>query len=324
MTAERVWPPVGLEARHTVCVALRARPSELGTYLYWSQRRIQQVAQDNSIRLDGFRRWSVASSNIPLVQFQLNSSDRTTRTRYEVARKVSKALGAMPDEAFAAPPPAAFAAGTGTIEFTRYIGVAPRPEVLLHARTQDAEARRVDVVLFGSLDNTGFRPADTVEEGWTSSAFWAVRNLLASRGREHGWGDDQEMGIEALKIALRQGMSGTNGAQFGPPSTRGYTLARARNCEWLGVVYLDVELDHARWSLDREPGMEDAHRIIVGAPLWARTTATAVTRYWLRRCWWRLRRRRQRRIVPGHALRLPASHAPLSLPGGRCNPPQAE
>ncbi|RNL73175.1 hypothetical protein EBF04_23900 [Streptomyces sp. I6] len=270
----------------------RATPGASGTYLYWSSRRVEKVAQDNGIQLDRFRRWSVTSPSIPFVpQLQFGSSERRARTRYEVAQQVSRALGSLPQKAFTSPPPALFAGGTGTVEFARYIGADLSPEVVLHTRAQDAAGRRVDVVMFGSLDNTEFRTTDTVEEGWTSSAFWAVRNLLASRGREHGWGDDQEMGMEALKIALRQG---TTGLDTSDASTRGFTLARAQNCQWCAVVYLDVELDHDRWLLDREPGMEDAHRIVVGAPLWARTgTDGNLRRYWprQRRSLWRRRAR---------------------------------
>ncbi|WP_411573636.1 hypothetical protein [Streptomyces fradiae] len=270
--------------RHPVLVTPRATPNAPGTYLYWSARRIEKVAQDNGIQLDRFRRWSLTSPSVPFVpQLQLGNSERTTRTRYEVAQKISRALGDRPAKAFTMPPPAPFAAGTGTVEFARYIGADPKPEVLLHTRTQDAAGRRVDVVMFGSLDNTEFRTSDTVEDGWTSSAFWAVRNLLASKGREHGWGDGQEMGMEALKIALQQGSSGPD-TNPNDPSSRGFTLARAQHCQWCAVVYLDVELDHDRWFLENEAGMEDAHRIVVGAPLWARTgSGGSLTRYWPRR-----------------------------------------
>lgn len=83
------------------------------------------------------------------------------------------------------------------MEFALYSGAAPRPEVLLHTRDRDAAGRRVDIILFGSLDNTGYRPGDAQGPGHTPSSWWAVRKLLASRGHEHGWGDDEEMAMEA-------------------------------------------------------------------------------------------------------------------------------
>ncbi|MFI7246536.1 hypothetical protein [Streptomyces qinglanensis] len=243
----------------------RVRSGALGAYRYWSQRRVEEFAGENGIDLS-WRKRAYTSPEIPFTgQWQL-TTERTERTRYEVAQRITQAVGHLAGKALAKPPPARVASGRGCVEFALYSGAAPRPEVLLHTRDRDAAGRRVDVILFGSLDNTGYRPGDAEGPGRTPSSWWAVRDLLASRRHEHGWGDDEAIAMEALRIALDPGEPGPRPA--GEP--RESTLARIADCHWYAEVYLDIELDHGRWHLAGEPGMEDAHRIVVGAPLWAR------------------------------------------------------
>ncbi len=43
--------------------------AEPGMYLYWSSRRVQTVAEDNGIALDGFRPWTLTPA-IPFLQVQ--------------------------------------------------------------------------------------------------------------------------------------------------------------------------------------------------------------------------------------------------------------
>ena len=149
---------------------------------------------------------------------------------------------------------------------------------MLHAQTRNSSGRRVDLCLFGSVDNTAdFRAGEAVEGG-TSSAWYAVNELLESRGTRNtsGW-DEQELAFEALKIAT--GDRDRSESDSEEPWTRPWALGHADEAEWLAVVYSDVTLDPERWHLDGTE-FEGTHRIIVGAPVWVRTaTPQAVVRY---------------------------------------------
>ncbi|HJD81105.1 hypothetical protein [Kitasatospora aureofaciens] len=150
--------------------------------------------------------------------------------------------------------------------------------MVLHAQTRNSSGRRVDLCLFGSVDNTAdFRAGEAVEGG-TSSAWYAVNELLESRGTRNtsGW-DEQELAFEALKIAT--GDRDRSESDSEEPWTRPWALGHADEAEWLAVVYSDVTLDPERWHLDGTE-FEGTHRIIVGAPVWVRTaTPQAVVRY---------------------------------------------
>ncbi|MCC3655787.1 hypothetical protein LIX60_30875 [Streptomyces sp. S07_1.15] len=260
------------------------KPRALGAYRYWSQRRVEEFAGANGIDLSR-KKHAYTSPQIPCVGQWQTTRERMERTRYEITQQITRKVGHIADRALTEPPRAWVASGKGEVEFALYSGAAPRPEVLLHTRDRDAAGRRVDVILFGSLDNTGYRPGDAEGPGHTPSSWWAVRDLLASRGREHGWGDDEEMAVEALAIALAPGEGGPRAE--GEP--RESTLARVADCHWCAEVYLDIELDHDRWHPIGEPGMEDVHRIVVGAPMWARVGGQVPIRRPHR--WWSRRRR---------------------------------
>ncbi|MFF3129523.1 hypothetical protein ACFVRD_46790 [Streptomyces sp. NPDC057908] len=130
----------------------------------------------------------------------------------------------------------------------------------------------MDVVLFGSMEHVeGFRPGDAIEAGWVSSAAPAIEELLRSRGTENTcqWDDDQSRAVEALRIAVQQGQL-PGQEHEGRSWTRGYTLGHQRRAHWCAEVYADVVLDDGCWNLDGELGLADAHRIVIGAPLWVR------------------------------------------------------
>ncbi|NEB88959.1 hypothetical protein G3I43_33060 [Streptomyces anulatus] len=113
------------------------------------------------------------------------------------------------------------------------------------------------------------------------------------RGTENTWqwDDDQSRAVEALKTAVRQGEQ-HGGEHDGRHWTRGYTLGHDRQAQWCAEVYADVVLDDSRWANDLavDLGLNDVHRIVIGAPLWIRTLRTdTLVRYqggtnsWLRR-----------------------------------------
>ena len=135
--------------------------------------------------------------------------------------------------------------------------------------------------MFGSMDNLReFRRSDALDVGWTSSAWYAISELLETRGIRNTspWDDSQSLSVEALKIALDQGMTSI-GAHAERPWTRGFTLGHASDCEWLAVIYLDAVLDPDRWNFKGD-SCDGASRILVGAPVWIRTASReSVVRY---------------------------------------------
>ncbi|WP_158515662.1 hypothetical protein [Kitasatospora sp. MBT66] len=216
---------------------------------------------------------------ISLPAVGLQHAEGRERSRKHVADRLVRALrdqiAVTYDE-----PQVLLASGLGRVAFSAFTdGPAREKGVVLHARTESSSGRRVDLCLFGSVDNTvDFRAGEAVE-GSSSSAWSAVAQLLESRGtRTTSQWDEPGLAIEALKIAL----GGREGAQGGSPEepwTRPWALGHATDVEWLAVIYSDVTLDPERWDFDGT-NLEGTQRIIVGAPLWVRTAGPqAVVRY---------------------------------------------
>lgn len=261
-----------------MCVA---QQSAVGRYRYWSDRRVQAVAEEVGVALDSDSRWTV-TLGLPMLQLQFGKGTRAPN-RLRTAEKVLKALGSLVATDFNCPAPVQYARGTGQVAFAEFVGTyASNDGMLCHIRTQCGEGRRVDVVLFGSMENLdGFRVGDAINDGWVSSAAPAIEELLRSRGAENTsqWDDDQSRAMEALKIAVQQGTR-PNQDHEGHPWTRGHTLGHDNDAEWCAEIYADVVLDDTRWDLERDPDLAETHRIIVGAPLWVRSLRPdALVRY---------------------------------------------
>lgn len=260
----------------------------VGRFTYWSDRRVRELARDNGIKIE--RSWGPTSVKSPgavagvsLPQVELARSGQRDPNRQAIAKRISKALGAQAEVSFESAPPVQFARGLGRVELARYtVGPLRDKGVLLHVRTLSTAGQRIDLCLFGSLDNlAGFRAADAPEAGWTSSAWLAVNELLESRGAVNTsqWDDPESLSVEALKVALRHGNQPHSRA-LDEPWTRGYTLGHVPNGEWVAEVYTDVILSPERWNFHESDSMEAGQRIIVGAPLWVRTADhKAIVRY---------------------------------------------
>ncbi|WP_371675425.1 hypothetical protein [Streptomyces sp. NBC_01276] len=252
---------------------------EVGRYLYWSDRAVRQVAEENGIELTGRRAWTFGLSLIGL-QGGIGPRQRVTRNRLEEARRLERHLGSAATESLDLEPPASYVKGVGKVEFAEFAAWHTRGAAVMHVQLRNVHGRRVDLCLFGSKDNVrGFGPSDGFVDGWTSSAAPAVEELLRTRGRRNTsqWDDPQSRSVEALEIALDQGFSSTT-EHRGHPETRGFTMGHGGHCEFVAEIYTDVVLDPTRWNLDGESA--GAERIMVGRPLWIRTmTPDAVVRY---------------------------------------------
>lgn len=272
-------PPVAVRRWPLIPRAI-VRRAPIDRYLYWSGRRIDQIAADNGLTFDGARHLVLKTPAVAGFQAELDQASRTV-TRAKVAGRLERALaGAVVDDlALAELGTARFVRGAGTLVAAEFVGTPARvAATILHTRIQSPNSGRVDVCLFGSMDNlAGFQQADAVPAGWSSSAWYAIEELLASRGKKNTsqWDDEQSRSFEALKIALNQGARGRESEHAGRPHTRGYTLGHTGPAQWLAEIYTDVVLDPDRWTLDGV--FEGTERIMIGAPVWVR--ARQVTRY---------------------------------------------
>ncbi|QWF85614.1 hypothetical protein [Amycolatopsis sp. CA-230715] len=264
---------------------------ELGSirrYPYWAERRIQQLASDNGISLRRRTSWKAKSAAVPFLPSFEWAQEACALDRSRVADRIETAIGARAVTDFVTPPPVEFAKGVGRVEFAQLGGVRqPRDQVVLHTTVHGRAGTRVEVCLFGSLANAAdyVGGADTPPEGWTSSAARSVEELIRSRGTVNNsqW-DKEALAVEALVIATEQGVTGTWAEHEHRPWTRGFTLGRAEESEWLAVIYADVVLDKHRWKFGEGGIPADVDRILVGAPLWVRSPSPqAMTRYHARR-----------------------------------------
>lgn len=220
---------------------------------YWSDRKVREIATNNDISLSTRRRWSLKTPSVPYVgQVEVGEQQRNLQ-RNEVANKIETAIGHQAVQDLVTPPPAHFAKGINHIEFARFAGsYAANDAALMHIQTRSSLDTRADICLFGSMDNFWGRiqRADYNPDGWTSSAWYAIEELLDSRGRANTsqWDDEESRAVEALKIALGQGITTHIGEHKDRPWTRGFTIGSAEDTEWFAGIYVDVELTKDRWD----------------------------------------------------------------------------
>lgn len=256
------------------------------SYAYWADRRIREIASSNDISLERRVNWKAKLADIPVIGTALEfAQDARALNRAEIAHRIETSIGTLAVQDFITPPQVAFAKGIGRVEFAQLAaGPKKRDGVVLYTNIRSSTGVRVEVCLFGSLENTAdyVGGSDDPPEGWTSSATRTIYRYILSRGTINNsqWDDDEALAVEALKIATEQGVTGTWDGHANKPWTRGFTLGRAEESEWFAQIYSDVVLNKDRWDF-REGGISpDVDRILVGAPLWVRTPGThTVTRY---------------------------------------------
>jgi hypothetical protein len=242
-------------------------------YSYWSDRRIREIAADNNISLD--KRWLMAIQTPALgalPKIGVNEVQRTLQ-RHAVAERVEGAIGKLAVQDFVTPTCAVFAKGCTHITFARYTRWSDRRTgkqqgdgVILHARTVSSDGTRVEVCLFGSIENCiDYLPGpDAVAPMWRASSTQAIEEFIAHQGKKKApiYDDDESIGVEILRTINNEGMTGKR------------AFKNIQSAEWFAEVYHDVELDKNRWNL--RPGRdlpETVDRIIIGAPLWVRTAS---------------------------------------------------
>lgn len=243
-------------------------------FLYWSNRRIQMVADDNGVGVGPAARWTMGF-NFGVLNGQLQASEALNSNRARLAGAVMRALTHETEVSFTRPPAAAWARGLGPVHFSTFVGRGTGPTaVVLHTRTQDPDGRQVDICLFGSKEHIRpFHVTEVYDDGHSSSEASAVMDLIRRRGApgDPTTGDDdlQYLVREAVKIAAHYEDCPTNRDE---PYLARLRMNGAASCEWFAEVYLDLLLDRDRWRTDERSAAW--HRIVIGAPLWVRTTTS--------------------------------------------------
>ncbi len=246
---------------------------ELGTvrrYSYWSDRRIRSIAADNDIELDRRQRLTFRSPAFGLLPQTEFTKERKGVQRHEVAQRIERAIGQLAIEDFVTPPPTAFAKGCGEVTLAAYTQYYPeksseRTGIIAHTRTVSSDGCRVEICLFGSLDNCAdYLSTDGVETSmWSSSSAWSIEEFIANRGTRPApiYDDDESIAVEILRVFNNEGLS------------KKRVFERLTNAEWFAGVYKDVKLDKKRW--DHRLGVdlpEPVDRIVIGQPLWIRSS----------------------------------------------------
>jgi hypothetical protein len=255
---------------------------------------VDEVIDDNAIRLDSpikpTLKVGLSGSSVDLA---IRERDQTS---FDIAEKLKKKLKKSIITDFGTRVSGRLVQGAGwaeVSEFQRWGFLQhrlPHPTAVIHTQTITDRGRRVDLCMFGSLENLrGF----TVSEedsvgGWTSSAAPMIEEFIALRGEQVGTRtmgayqlDEEALAVEALKVAVSQGIYSHPDDHRGRPETRAYTIMGFDATEYVALIYKDVSLTASRWNLGADPDLEGASRILIGAPLWMRTTRhDTVRRYY--------------------------------------------
>lgn len=247
---------------------------EVWQYSYWSDQKMRDIAADNAIDLD--RRWrtSLRTPSYGFLPQAEVSRERGALLRHEVATKVEAAVGQLAVADFVTPPPARYVKGCGEVTFSIYTRWSDRGKkkksqgkaVIVHTRTVASDGCRVEICLFGSIENcAGYlsAPKDSDPPIWRASSTWAIEEFIENLGLKPAppYDDsDQSIVFEILRTLNNEGMTGR------------HVSRRIESAEWFAQVYKDVELDKERWDI--RPGADipkPVDRIVVGMPLWVRS-----------------------------------------------------
>jgi len=254
---------------------------ELKHYPYWSKRLVEEAADDYRVSLR--RRPLSFSFGFKGAQAAFGEG-RTELFRAEVEDRLIRVLPVEPDRSFATSVSPVYAAGTGRVEMGRFRAWPNETfTAYAHVRVDEGNGQTVDVCLFGSMHNytSWVRGVDQSPAGWISSSAPDIVALLESAGQTNLLADDAEdyepIAVEALKVVTGQGIWAHSEAHNGLPESRAYTLGYANPARWCVRIYLDVMLTEDRWLHMDELG--NPRRILVGAPLWIRTSSAGLIPY---------------------------------------------
>jgi hypothetical protein len=209
---------------------------ELGVirrYSYWSDRRVKSIAADNNIDLDRRLRLAFRSPGFGLLPQAEVTKERSAVQRHEVAQRIEGAIGQLAVEDFFTPPRAAFAKGCGQVTLAAYTRWHPdkkseRKGIVAHTRTIGSNGGRVEVCLFGSIENCAdyLSNRDVEAPMWSSSSTWSIEDFIANRGAKPApiYDDNESIAVEILRVFNNEGMTGK------------YAFKRLASAQWFAEV----------------------------------------------------------------------------------------
>jgi len=257
-------------------------------YLYWSPRRIERLVQDGLIHLLNPAEVTIRADAGFLPVGGEYRRQRSAFTRSEIADSMRNQLHQVEycDASHQKPKRARFIEGAGTIAFSEFRGAAVlglESAAIAYAAVQTADHSAVAVCLFCSMDNfieflQDSKPPDNPH--WTFSSSPAVARFVQAEGDASsvdGLTQDQ-IAVEAIKLALddREVRKG----EGGPWARRPFAFAEIDSkAEWLAEVYHHVIFEETT-TISLGVGCPDVRfdQIVVGAPLWIRTSSMRALR----------------------------------------------
>src|SRR5262245_53741555 len=160
-------------------------------------------------------------------------------------------------------------------EFVISFGEPRSQRALMYTSTQTSAGELIGICLFGSMRNYAdfvVESGSPSDDGWTSSAAPEVYRFLRERCPDpRGDYSERELAMRALEIACYQGADGQADPDPSRGWTRGFTFGQVdHEAEWFAEVILDHELE--------DEDIAGHHRVIVGIPLWVRTSTLKAVR----------------------------------------------
>ena len=253
--------------------------SELGavqTYLYWSEKRIRKLAEDNNLKLEPTISVEVRTPSFGVLPEVGGSFAPSALSRQKIAERMERSIGRIAVENFVTPPPVRFAKGVGTMAFSEFYFNGPTGAAVTCTTSVASDGTRVAVCLFGSVENFAGMvfDGDCRRAGWYSSNAPAVLRFIQNGGTPDNvdtpWRRElptlEWYAHEAFKIAFRQGEESGSDRVIDRPWRRGFSYGHIDDvAEWMADVYVDVAVPVY------DDGLRRFDRIVVGAPVWIRT-----------------------------------------------------
>ncbi|MGW4968345.1 hypothetical protein ACWEPL_65035 [Nonomuraea sp. NPDC004186] len=222
-------------------------------YLYWSDRRIKKILDDNGIRLrERSSKFATPTFGGMAPQIEISSAAPPLSIP-KMARTLESALGELLVGDLRINQPVLYIKGKGSVVFSEFVEPDGSSQNMAVVYTEAASFNEgmAAICLFGSLSNFAdrIRSAEpTSRWGWTCSAAPEVNLFLKSRCAEpedKTFGPSrEELAETAYQIATTQGMKGAEADTF-QAWRRAFTYGDVQDsAEWAAEVYYDVDLSN--------------------------------------------------------------------------------
>lgn len=239
------------------------------TFLYWSDRRIRNVASDCGIKIERGGDATLKSPRIPgLPQAEWKQRDPVP-ARSATAEKIEKGVRGDMLSDFGPRSSGRFAKGLGTVFFSELTQGADVTMISAGAEGRTPQGDPVAICMFGSFENLTevLTNGDVQRYGWSSSSLRHVARFMETELLEPNecFGTDAGLAYAAAQIVFE------SGGDDRYPWRRGFTYGHLRDVgEWFMEVFLDISIAPEEVP-PQYHSLRRFRRIIVGAPLWIRT-----------------------------------------------------